>query len=64
MVRNPRVKSIIGGLFITKVPIRFISVKIIIGILKNSQPRSLQFMIDGENMEVWICLGNIGNLLL
>lgn len=44
-----------------RVPVRFISVRAIIGILKNLLPRSSQFITGLESMEVWICPGNTWN---
>lgn len=61
MGRNPEQKFITGGLFMIRVPVRFISVRAIIGILKNLLPRSSQFITGLENMEVWICPGNTWN---
>lgn len=61
MRRNPKQKFITGGLFMIRVPVRFISVRAIIGILKNLLPRSSQFITGLESMEVWICPGNTWN---
>lgn len=61
MRRNPEQKFITGGLFMIRVPVRFISVRAIIGISKNLLPRSSQFITGLENMEVWICPGNTWN---